>query len=90
MYYTPTPNYVGADSFTYTINDDHGGSDIASVFIMISNINDPPVANDDAVTVMEDSISNIINVLLNDYDPDNNRLTIIGLTQPIYGIRINQ
>jgi len=86
VYYTPTPNYVGADSFTYTINDGHGGSDIASVFIMITNINDPPVANNDTVSVMEDSISNIFNVLLNDYDPDNNPLTIIGLTQPIYGI----
>ncbi len=85
VYYTPTPNYVGADSFTYTINDDHGGSDIASVFIMISNINDPPVANNDTVTVMEDSISNIINVLLNDYDPDNNPLVITSVTQPLHG-----
>ena len=37
-------------------------------------------------TVTEDSLSNLINVLSNDYDPDNNTLTIIGLTQPAHGI----
>ena len=86
VYYTPTPNYKDSDSFTYTISDGHGGIDTASVYVMISNVNDPPVANNDTASVMEDSLSNIINVLSNDYDYDNNPLTIIGLTQPTFGI----
>ncbi len=34
--YTPTPGFTGTDSFTYTIDDGHGGQDTATVTILVS------------------------------------------------------
>lgn len=65
--YTANPNVTGADSFTYTIDDNDGGtSNTASVFVYI---NDPPVASDDMVAVAEGSTT-VISVLTNDTDSD--------------------
>jgi hypothetical protein len=36
--YEPDPNGFGADSFTYTISDGHGGSDTATVHVMVSKL----------------------------------------------------
>ena len=33
--YTPAPNFVGADQFTYTISDGKGGSSTATVFVTV-------------------------------------------------------
>ena len=41
--YTPNPNAFGNDSFDYTIRDTHGGLDTATVFVAITQINDPPI-----------------------------------------------
>ncbi|NOY79393.1 MAG: tandem-95 repeat protein [Kiritimatiellaeota bacterium] len=81
--YTPTANYFGTDTFTYTINDENGAIAIASVTITINNVNDPPTANDDAFTVAEDSGDTVVDVLLNDTDaPDEGEtLTVIAVTQ---------
>jgi len=42
VYYTPTQGFSGSDSFTYTISDNHGGTDTATVSITIQ-LNAPPV-----------------------------------------------
>ena len=68
--YTPAPDFCGTDAFTYTVCDLKGASDVASVTITVSCLNDPPVAVDDAVTVDEDSSNNAIDVLGNDSDVD--------------------
>jgi hypothetical protein len=39
LLYTPNAGYIGADSFTYTISDGHGGSDTATVSVAVV---DPP------------------------------------------------
>ncbi len=41
VYYSPTTGYSGADSFTYTISDGHGGTDTASVSVTVQ-ANAPP------------------------------------------------
>jgi len=41
--YTPTQDYFGLDTFTYTIDDGLGGSDAATVSITVQSVNDPPV-----------------------------------------------
>ena len=76
--YTPTKNsngeyHVGGDSFTYSVTDgqlDGEGNPIQVLStIGITLANNPPVQNNDTVTVPQGQ-SVVINVLANDYDPD--------------------
>jgi gliding motility-associated-like protein len=68
--YTPNLNYNGNDSFTYTVKDIAGAtSNIATVTIIITPVNDAPVANNDAATTPENTGVDI-NVLSNDTDGD--------------------
>ncbi len=69
--YNPDTNYLGTDQFIYQISDTSGLSGQTTVYITINNTPDAPIANDDLYTTPEDSTL-IMNVLLNDYDPDNN------------------
>jgi hypothetical protein len=85
VFYSPSLNYFGSDSFTYTVSDGNGGSDTAMVTLTVTPVNDPPVAVNDSITVAEDSTNNLINVITNDYDIENDVLTIISVTQPLHG-----
>jgi len=54
--YTPDANYVGADSFTYTVTDAASGeSKTQSVAITVTDVNDAPVTADAALTGTEDA-----------------------------------
>ncbi|MBL0042589.1 MAG: tandem-95 repeat protein [Xanthomonadales bacterium] len=64
--YTPSANYCGPDSFTYTIT---GGSS-ATVTVTVTCVDDAPMAVADSATVNEDSGANTIAVLTNDTDVD--------------------
>jgi hypothetical protein len=52
--YTPNANFCGTDSFTYTIGDGTT-TDSATVTIIVSCVNDAPVADDDSVGTAEDT-----------------------------------
>jgi len=41
--YTPAANYNGADSFTFSVSDAHGGTDMGTVSITVGPVNDVPV-----------------------------------------------
>ena len=66
--YTPVANYFGSDSFQYSVIDSGGlKSNLATVNIAVTNVNDAPtVQNDQATGILEDSSNNSINVLVND------------------------
>jgi VCBS repeat-containing protein len=83
--YSPASNYNGSDSFTYTVSDGSGGSAAAAVNITVNGVNDPPVAGDDLLTVLEDGPMASVNVLNNDSDIDGDTLTVTGCTQPAHG-----
>ena len=53
--YTPDPNFIGTDTFTYTITDSTGATDSATVTVVVADVGEPPDAVDDAATVIEDS-----------------------------------
>ncbi|MCH8992418.1 MAG: tandem-95 repeat protein, partial [Acidobacteria bacterium] len=69
--YEPNPEFNGSDSFTYTVDDRDGAtSNIASVDITISFVNDAPVAVDDFAGNDELDEPFDIPVLDNDFDID--------------------
>ncbi|OFZ66614.1 MAG: hypothetical protein A2V79_06080 [Betaproteobacteria bacterium RBG_16_56_24] len=53
--YTPYANYNGADSFTYRINDGALDSNIATVTLAITSVNDAPQGLGANVTTLEDT-----------------------------------
>ena len=82
--YTSNLSFSGLDSFSYTISDGRGGTDTATVTILV---NSPPLANDDFVTT-DFGTDILIDVLANDIDPDGDPLTIISVTAPLINIAL--
>ena len=67
--YTPAANFSGTDSFTYTASDGTAVSNVATVTMTVTGVNDAPIAvNDTASTTEEAAVSG--NVLGNDTDVD--------------------
>ena len=86
--YTPNSNFSGQDQFNYTITDSGGLTATATVLLEVSGVNDPPVAQNDAVTTPE-NIEIEINVLANDSDPEDDPLTISSVANPVNGSAVN-
>jgi cysteine-rich repeat protein len=85
--FTPTPDFNGAGSFTYTITD---GADeaTATVTVTIAAVNDPPVAVADAVSIVEDDplLLTVSTLLANDTDRDvADVLTVTEVSAPVNG-----
>lgn len=80
--YTPNPNYNGANSFTFKVNDGIADSSPATVSITITAINDPPTADAQSVTTPEDTP---VAIILTGSDAEGDPLSYIVLTQPSYG-----
>jgi hypothetical protein len=81
--YTPDPDFNGADSFTYTI-DDGGLTATGTVNVTVVPINDLPVVT--PVTV--DTVSGwpvTFNLLDFATEPDGDAMTVSGHTQPAHG-----
>ena len=57
--YTPATNYNGSDSFTFKANDSHSDSNVATVSITVSAVNDPPTADAQLVTTNEGAPLNV-------------------------------
>ena len=90
--YTPNDGFIGEDTFSYEVCD--GGSpqacDSADVIIQVLpiedelDVNEPPVANDDTA-ITESGVPATGNVLVNDFDPDGDTITVTSNTQPTNG-----
>jgi len=74
--YTPVANFNGSDSFSYTVNDNHAAFATATVNIMVTAVNDVPIATDDNVSTKQNESVSTVNVLLNDTDEDGDTLTV--------------
>lgn len=82
--YTPEPGYVGIDRFDYTIVDGNGTEATASVVIELlaaGSTNKPPVGLIDEVETGA-GVPVIIDVLLNDVDPERDALRLGGFSPP--------
>ena len=85
--YTPFANYNGPDSFTYKANDGTSDSNVATVSIAVSAVNDPPVAANDSYTTAEDTPLTVSapGVLANDSDVDGDALSAAVVSGPSHG-----
>ena len=84
--YTPAPNYLGKDSFTYRASDGALSSGLATVTLDVTGPDDPPVAVNDSYSVSQDgTLAPAVGVLGNDTDANGQALTAVLLTQPTHG-----
>jgi VCBS repeat-containing protein len=88
--FTPPLNYSGEITFTYKASDGIQESNLATVTLEVTPVNDPPVAGDDAYTTFEDQVLSIAapGVLSNDSDIENDSLSAEIITHPQHGIVI--
>lgn len=82
--YQSDRGFSGSDSFRYTISDEHGLVDEAVVSVTVTITNHPPIANND-VAETKTRTPVLIGVLVNDGDIDNQKLKVVGVTQPARG-----
>lgn len=84
LLYTPTIGYIGADSFTFKVNDTLLDSVVVSVDITVSTL---PLV----LTLLDDNLAvgfeqtRIVDVLANDLVENNGAMTLLSLTQPAAG-----
>src|SRR5207247_1563892 len=80
--YTPALNYNGPDRFTYKVNDGTLDSNVGTVSITVTAVDDAPVATDQAVVTDEDAAKAIT---LGVTDPDSTTFTYTIGTPPAHG-----
>lgn len=93
--YTPSPQFHGADSFTYRANDGTANSNIATVRITVNSVNDVPFAVDDIYNTKEDVTLTVSapGVLENDSDNDGDDLDAVlvnGIPSATGTLSLNQ
>src|SRR5439155_20674924 len=84
--YTPDPDFVGDDSFTYRATDGALLSNAATVTIHVTDT--APSAADDGFTTIEGRALHVAGpgVLVNDGDPDGDPLSASATKQPDHGV----
>ncbi len=84
--YTPNPEFSGTDAFTYLACDSGGSCASATVIILVTRVNDAPVATADSASGLEDAPLTFA-PLANDFDPDGTLPpgSVILATQPQSG-----
>ena len=80
--YTPEANYVGKDSFGFTVSDKDATSVVATVSLEISAVNDAPVAQAQTLSVAEEGT---LAITLKATDPEDDTLTYAVASQPQNG-----
>ena len=80
--YSPASNYHGDDQFTFRVNDGELDSEVATVDISVTAVNDAPVAEPQSLTTNEDTA---LDVLLVGSDVESDSLTFSLMSLPQHG-----
>jgi len=80
--YHPNPNYFGSDSFTFKVNDSQVDSNIATISITMTAVNDAPVANNLTIGT---AVNQSVGIVLTGADIDNDPLTFSVTATPQHG-----
>lgn len=83
MTYRPVTNFNGADQFTFSVNDGTVNSALATVFITVNPINDPPIALSKSVTTEQDTP---LPITLAGADVEGSLLTFTVISGPANGM----
>jgi len=83
--YVPETGYKGLDSFVYRALDDMGSGALGTAYINVGN--HPPVAADDSAVTDEDAAV-VIDVMLNDSDPDSDPFSVTAVGDPAHGTAV--
>jgi VCBS repeat-containing protein len=85
--YTPAANFNGSDSFSYRASDGTLTSNLATVTLTVSAVNDAPTAAANAYSTGEDTNLTVAapGVLGNDSDPDGDSLHAVVESAPSHG-----
>ncbi|KPA16706.1 secreted protein containing PKD domain protein, partial [Candidatus Magnetomorum sp. HK-1] len=84
--YTPEANFFGQDSFTFIAKDSENASEPAQITIIVTPVNDAPIAESMSITGNEDRLTDI-QLLASDADGDT--LTFTLLSTPNHGQLLN-
>ena len=82
--YVPDADYVGSDSFDYTVTGGANGDVLGTISIVINPVNDFPTPGEDLVSILPDTVITI-SVLVNDTDIDGDTLTVTAVSTPAQG-----
>jgi cellulose biosynthesis protein BcsQ len=80
--YTPNTNFNGLDNFTFKVSDGKLSSIPGTVSLVVTPVDDLPIADAANVSVPEDTV---LHILLTGSDPDGDPLTYSVLRTPIHG-----
>jgi len=82
LIYTPTANFDGTDTLMFVISDGLTDSVPATVTLVVTPVNDVPVANHQTLTT---TASVTLPITLTGVDVDGDRLSHVVVTQPLSG-----
>ncbi len=85
LLYTPNAGFVGLDTFTYTVRDTGGATDVATVTVDVQATVLPRARTDQAQSTEDTTTPVVINVLQNDRTNVGSTATLISFTQPANG-----
>ena len=81
--YIPNANYFGSDSFSFKANDGSADSNVATVNLTITSVNDAPVADYGGSSSTPQNT--VLNGNVSAHDVDSPSLTYIIVSQPSHG-----
>jgi VCBS repeat-containing protein len=88
LHYTPHADFSGSDRFQYEVQDTSGSRATAWVTVLVTAVNDAPVAEDDRVQMQEDAplLIRLATLVVNDSDADaGEQLSVAAVQQPLHG-----
>lgn len=83
--YAPDADYIGPDSFNYTVTGGPNGDVQGTISVVINPVNDAPVPGDDLISTAPGTAITI-SVLENDTDIDGDMLSVTAVSVPTQGI----
>lgn len=81
--YTPAANFNGVDRFTYMANDGNSDSEVATVTLTVTPVNDAPIADGATGFEVDQNSSRGLSLIANDIDGD--ALNYLIVTPPSNG-----